>query len=128
MPATDMKKSIITSIAYNWPLQSYRPSPFANQQNQPSSIASAQYQKRQEALASLKGEYVGTEIDCNKCDVFVDESGREFYHPHWPGNRYKSAPAVTTTAAVMQGTGGATKAGSTPVHSVPKETGVVGSN
>ena len=71
---------------------------------------------------------MGAEIDCNKCDVFVDESGREFYHPHWPGNRYKSAPAVTTTAAVMQGTGGATKAGSTPVHSVPKETGVVGSS
>lgn len=58
--------------------------------------------------------------------MFVDESGREFYHPHWRGNRYMSTPAATTTAAVMQETGGATKAGSTPVHRVPKETGTAG--
>lgn len=37
-----------------------------------------------------------------------------------------STPAATTTAAVMQETGGATKAGSTPVHKVPKETGTAG--
>lgn len=77
-------------------------------------------------LASLKGEYIGAEIDCDKCDVFVDESGREFYHPHWPGNRYKSTPAATTTATVVHETDRATKAGSTPVYKVPKETGVVG--
>jgi hypothetical protein len=58
--------------------------------------------------------------------VFVDDSGQEFYHPHWRGNRYKSTPAATTTAAVVQERDGATKAGSTPVHKVPKETGIVG--
>ncbi|OKL55832.1 hypothetical protein UA08_08920 [Talaromyces atroroseus] len=110
---------MITSANYDWPLQSYRPSPYAGQPDQPSSIASAAYQKRQEALLSLQGQYIGSEINCEKCDVFIDKSGRQFYHPHWSGHPHTTS---TTTAVAHGGTNVAIKAGSTPVNKVPRET------
>ncbi|RDW92668.1 hypothetical protein BP5796_02062 [Coleophoma crateriformis] len=117
---------MITNAAYNWPLQSYRPSPFAAQVGQPSSIASAQFQKRQEVLASLRGERPEYDIDCAKCDVFIDKAGREFHQPHWRRHhRHFPSQVVTTTAAAPEGTNAASSAGSTPVHKVPRETGVV---
>lgn len=128
---------MITSAAFNWPLQSYRPSPYANQLAQPSSIASAQYQKRQEVMAILRGDATGSQIDCAQCDYFVDDEGREIAlkvgHPHWRGaNAYAGmgTEAITTTAATAMkmeeteavGAMGSRK-GSEVVHAVPKETG-----
>lgn len=128
---------MITSAAFGWPLQSYRPNPSANQISQPQNVASAQYQKRQEVLAVLKGEEAGAAIDCGQCDYFVDEEGREIAlgvgHPHWRGaNAYsdmKKIPVTTTAATAMQmmetqaaGVVGS-RQGSEVVNKMPKETG-----
>lgn len=90
-------------------------------------------------MAILRGDAIGSQIDCRQCDYFVDDEGREIAlgvgHPHWRGaNAYsdmgKEAVTTTTTAATaikMEETNAAgvmgTKKGSQLVHTVAKETG-----
>lgn len=113
--------------SYGWPRQDYLTEPVrrvAAGSTLPANVASAYWQKRSDVLGVLEGrlplefadpQVQPVDVDCNRCEVIVDETNEVVYNK-------APAPDVPVTQPQAEPTSTRARTGQTP-GTVPVETG-----